>query len=186
MDYVVSRITSCVTISFDTNLAVYAANGASPLHDVARQFCQSLALWMDVAVCELFLVELYLKLRNEKIFAKPLRALQVAAICQAYRRNRAWTLMETVPVMEDVWVQAARDGLAFLWIMDLRLALPCLRPPSLRLLCKTICVVKMKLSRGKNAIFISRIISKTYKFSHIKDLSNFLQLQLGPNMLNPY
>jgi predicted nucleic acid-binding protein len=45
-------------ISFDTNIAVYAANGASPLHEAAKQFLRSLAVRKDVAVCELVLVEL--------------------------------------------------------------------------------------------------------------------------------
>jgi toxin-antitoxin system PIN domain toxin len=108
--------------SFDTNIAVYAANGASPWHEAAKQFLLSLALRKDVAVCELVLVELYLKLRNEKIFPRPLTAPQAAAVCQTYRKNRAWTLIETAPVMEEVWQQAAESGFAFRRIIDLRLA----------------------------------------------------------------
>ena len=108
--------------SFDTNLAVYAANGASPWHEAARRFLQSLALRKDVAICELVLVELYLKLRNGKIFPRPLTAPQAAAVCQTYRKNRAWTPIETAPVMEDVWTQAATSGFDFRRIIDLRLA----------------------------------------------------------------
>lgn len=108
--------------SFDTNIAVYAANAASPWHEVARQFLQSLALRKDVAICELVLVELYLKLRNEKIFPRPLTAPQAAAVCQTYRKNRAWTLIESAPVMEEVWTEAATSGFAFRRIIDLRLA----------------------------------------------------------------
>ena len=44
-------------LSFDTNLAVYAANSASPFHAKATAFIQSLATRKDVAVCELVLVE---------------------------------------------------------------------------------------------------------------------------------
>jgi toxin-antitoxin system PIN domain toxin len=108
--------------SFDTNIAVYAANGASPWHEAAKQFLLSLALRKDVAVCELVLVELYLKLRNERIFPRPLTAPQAAAVCQTYRKNRAWTLIETAPVMEEVWQQAAESGFALRRIIDLRLA----------------------------------------------------------------
>ena len=61
-------------LSFDTNLAVHAANTASPWHAQATAFIQSLAARKDVAICELVLVELYLKLRNEKIFSRPLNA----------------------------------------------------------------------------------------------------------------
>jgi toxin-antitoxin system PIN domain toxin len=109
-------------ISFDTNIAVYAVNGTSPWHEAAKQFLLSLALRKDVAVSELMLVELYLKLRNEKIFPRPLTAPQAAAVCQAYRKNRAWMLIEEAPVMEEVWAQAAEPGFAFRRIIDLRLA----------------------------------------------------------------
>jgi uncharacterized protein len=108
--------------SFDTNIAVYAVNGSSPWHEAAKQFLRSLALRRNVAVCELVLVELYLKLRNEKIFPRPLTGPQAAAVCQTYRKNRAWTLIEAAPVMEEVWTQAAGSGFAFRRIIDLRLA----------------------------------------------------------------
>ena len=109
-------------LSFDTNIAVYAANAGSPFHDRARDFLQSLATRKDIAVCELVLVELYLKLRNEKIFSRPLTASQAAAVCQAYRKNQAWTLIESAPVMENVWKLAAQNNFAFRRIIDLRLA----------------------------------------------------------------
>ena len=109
-------------LSFDTNIAVHAANQASPFHRAARDFLSSLAARRDVAVCELVLVELYLKLRNEKIFARPLTAPQAAMVCQAYWKNQAWTLIECAPVMEDVWPRAAQPGFAFRRIIDLRLA----------------------------------------------------------------
>jgi toxin-antitoxin system PIN domain toxin len=110
-------------LSFDTNIAVYAANTASPFHDKATRFIRSLALRKDVAICELVLVELYLKLRNEKIFSRPLSAEKAAAVCQSYRKNRLWVLIESAPVMHEVWQQAAADPFAFRRIIDLRLAL---------------------------------------------------------------
>ena len=124
MDGLVSRLSLrfLKMTSFDTNIAVHAANGASPWHDAARQFLQSLAPRKDLAICELVLVELYLKLRNEKIFPRPLTAPQAAAICQTYRNNRAWTLIESAPIMEDIWPQVAVSGFAFRRIIDLRLA----------------------------------------------------------------
>jgi uncharacterized protein len=110
-------------LSFDTNIAVYAANFASPYHDRAVGFIQSLASRKDVAICELVLVELYLKLRNEKIFSKPLSAEKAAAVCQSYRKNRSWMLIESAPVMDEVWQQAAVGSFAFRRVIDLRLAL---------------------------------------------------------------
>ena len=110
-------------LSFDTNIAVHAANTASPMHSAAIGFLTSLAKRKDVAVCELVLVELYLKLRNDKIFSKPLSAARAAAVCQSYRNNRSWMLIESAPVMAEVWEHAAKQQFAFRRIIDLRLGL---------------------------------------------------------------
>jgi toxin-antitoxin system PIN domain toxin len=110
-------------LSFDTNIAVHAANGSSPLHRAAYDFIASLGSQRDVAVCELMLVELYLKLRSEKIFTKPLGPAQAVAVCQAYRNNAAWILLDSAPVMNQVWRLAAARSFAFRRIIDARLAL---------------------------------------------------------------
>ncbi len=109
--------------SFDTNIAVHATNSASPLHAGAFEFVASLGSQRDVAVCELMLVELYLKLRNAKIFGKPLGATQAAAVCQRYRSNGTWMLIDCAPVMDEVWRVAAGRAFAFRRIIDARLAL---------------------------------------------------------------
>ncbi len=110
-------------LSFDTNIAVHAVNSASPFHAQAADFIRSLVARKDVAICELVLVELYLKLRNEKIFSRPLSAEKAVAICQTYRKNRSWVLIEAAPVMEEVWRQASVVHFASRRIIDLRLAL---------------------------------------------------------------
>lgn len=110
-------------LSFDTNLAVHAANRASPLHEAAFEFMSSLGKRRDVAVCELMLVELYLKLRNERIFPKPLAAAQAVAVCQAYRNNTGWMLVDAAPIMDETWRLAAGRTFAFRRIIDVRLAL---------------------------------------------------------------
>jgi uncharacterized protein len=110
-------------ISFDTNIAVYAANRASALHQSAYEFIAALGSRRDIAICELMLVELYLKLRNEKIFPKPLGAAQAVGVCETYRRNTAWMLLDAAPIMEDVWRLAAARGFAFRRIIDARLGL---------------------------------------------------------------
>lgn len=110
-------------ISFDTNIAVHAANSGSPDHSAAVTFLQSLGPRTDVVICELVLVELYLKLRNEKIFARPLSAEQAAKVCQAYRSNGAWKLVNSAPIMDDVWREAAKKQFPFRRIIDLRLGL---------------------------------------------------------------
>jgi predicted nucleic acid-binding protein len=76
-----------------------------------------------VVVCELVLVELYLKLRNERIFPRPLSASQATAACQSYRQNRLWKIVEAAPVMENVWKSTGEEGFAFRRIIDLRLGM---------------------------------------------------------------
>lgn len=110
-------------VSFDTNLAVYGINTASECHESAFGFMASLARRKDVVVCELVLVELYLKLRNERIFPRPMSPSQATAVCQSYRQNRLWKIVEAAPVMEHVWKSTGEEGFAFRRIIDLRLAL---------------------------------------------------------------
>ena len=110
-------------ISFDTNLAVYAANSAMPQHGAARQFLESLGPRSDVVVCELMLVELYLNLRNAAIFPQPLSAAEAAERCQSFRQNANWLLAESAPVMDQVWRLASSRDFAFRRIVDSRLAL---------------------------------------------------------------
>ncbi|EUA19133.1 putative ribonuclease VapC24 domain protein [Mycobacterium xenopi 3993] len=40
--------------------------------------------------------------------AHPLDGPEAAEVCQTFRRNRRWALIENAPVMNDVWVLAAR------------------------------------------------------------------------------
>lgn len=110
-------------ISFDTNLAVYAANSSMPQHAAACRFMESLAARDDVVVCELMLVELYLKLRNPSIFPKPLDADRAVAWCDRFRTHERWCLVESAPVMDEVWKIAGRKEFAFRRIVDARLAL---------------------------------------------------------------
>ncbi len=110
-------------ISFDTNVAVYAANAAAPEQARAAEFLNALADRQDVVVCELMLVELYLKLRNAAIILRPLDAPAAAAHCQAFRNNPHWHLVECAPVMDEVWRRASARNFALRRIIDARLAL---------------------------------------------------------------
>jgi toxin-antitoxin system PIN domain toxin len=110
-------------VSFDTNLVVYAANSDAPECEPARAFLASLQARRDVAVCELMLVEVYLKIRNSRILTRPFGATEAAGFCQAFRRNRNWLLVEQAPVMGEVWRLASRPDFALRRIIDARLAL---------------------------------------------------------------
>ena len=108
-------------ISFDTNIVVHSANTDAPEHEKARAFLHELAQREDVAVCELMLVEVFLKLCNQKIFRRPMSAQAAGAYCQRLRMNRNWRLIESADVMDDVWRATQKRSFAFRRIIDLRL-----------------------------------------------------------------
>jgi len=110
-------------IAFDTNLVVHACNTRSPNHSAATSFLESLAERDDVVVCELMLVEVYLKIRNPAVLTRPYPPGEAAAFCQAFRSNPRWAVVESAPVMVDVWKLVARQDFAFRRIIDARLAL---------------------------------------------------------------
>ena len=110
-------------ISFDTNIVVHAANADSALHARARGFVEEMGQRKDVVICELMLVELFLKLCNEKIFARPFSSAEAAEFCQQLRRNRHWRLVESAAVMEEVWKRCGEKGFPFRRMIDVRLGL---------------------------------------------------------------
>jgi toxin-antitoxin system PIN domain toxin len=110
-------------ISFDTNILVHASNLDSPDHAAATNFLRSLAGRQDVVICELMLVETYLKLRNARIMRHPFSPEEAETYCRALRSNPAWLLVENAPVMTDVWKMAGSRDFAVRRIIDARLAL---------------------------------------------------------------
>lgn len=109
--------------SFDTNVVVHAANRDSPQHAQARQFLEQTGQERNVVICELMLVEVFLKLCNARIFRKPMSASQAGTWCEGLRSNRNWMLVEDAPVMEATWKWTHRRNFAFRRIMDIRLGL---------------------------------------------------------------
>jgi len=110
-------------LSLDTNILVYAAHIRFPEYPSAQSFLESLKDRNDVVICELVLVELYLKLRSAGIFQQPYNAVEAVAYCEQFRENENWTVVENAPVMDQVWKIAARRDFAFRRIIDVRLAL---------------------------------------------------------------
>lgn len=109
-------------ISVDTNILLYAQNQDCDEHQRAAAFLAECARRDDVAICELVLVELYQLLRNPAVVERPLGAPAAAAVCQSFRSNPRWALIENAPVMEKVWLLAARPGVARRRLFDARLA----------------------------------------------------------------
>jgi toxin-antitoxin system PIN domain toxin len=110
-------------LSIDTNVLLYAQNQDCPEHDAAAGFLLECADRDDIALCELVLVELYQLLRNPAVVTRTLDAPEAAEVCQTFRRNRRWALIENAPVMNGVWVRAATPGIARRRVFDARLAL---------------------------------------------------------------
>jgi len=110
-------------ISFDTNIVVYSANEDSIHYEAARDFLVATAQREDVVICELMLVEVFLKLCNGNIFKHPMGSREAGAYCQRLRENRRWRLVESAPVMSDVWRWTGRRDFAFRRIIDIRLGL---------------------------------------------------------------
>lgn len=109
-------------ISIDTNILLYAQNQDCAEHSRAAAFIADCAHRDDVAIGELVLLELYQLLRNPAVLERPLDAPDAAAICQHFRSNPRWALIENAPVMEQVWTLAARPGIARRKVFDARLA----------------------------------------------------------------
>ena len=110
-------------ISIDTNILLYAQNIDCDEHPAAYDFVLECSLRDDLVLCELVLVELYILLRNPSVIKKPLSSAQAVEVCQIYRQNPKWRLVENAPVMAAVWEQANRPGFPRRRIFDLRLAL---------------------------------------------------------------
>ena len=110
-------------ISVDTNILLYAQNADCPENPRALGFLHDISSRDDVVICELVLVELYLLLRNPAVLRTPLPPSAAVAICQAFRSNPKWRLVENAPIMPAVWRFAENEKFARRRIIDLRLAL---------------------------------------------------------------
>lgn len=110
-------------LSIDTNVLLYALNRDAPEHVAARRFMSECGERDDVAICELVLVELYVLLRNPVVVPHPLNAAEAAEVCLELRANPRWALIESAPVMTELWSRVAASGFPRHRIFDLRLAL---------------------------------------------------------------
>lgn len=109
--------------SFDTNVLLYAYDTSASEHAAARDVLESYTGSTEVVVCELTLIDLYVLLRNQAVVRRPLEPAAACAACQRYRSHPRWRLVESAPVMQDVWKMAGGAGFARRRVFDARLAL---------------------------------------------------------------
>jgi len=110
-------------ISIDTNIFLYSQNTDCKENSAAFGFISEYGQRDDIIICELVLVELYMLLRNPAVVKKPLSSLAAVNICQIYRQNPRWRLIENADIMENVWTIAKQENFARRQIIDARLAL---------------------------------------------------------------
>lgn len=110
-------------ISFDTNILLYALNKDCKEFEPARNVLDQHGSATDVVLSELVLVELYLLLRNPAVLSRPFSAEKAAKTAEQFRKNPHWRLVESAPIMDEVWRWAAKKGVARRHIIDARLAL---------------------------------------------------------------
>ena len=113
-------MTSC-----DTNVLYLALNADAAGHDAAVSFLARHRANQRFVLCEQVLAELYCLLRNPATNRRPLDAVAAVGVVQQLRSNPAWRLVDVsgeARIMDAVWQAAARPGIAFRRIFDLRLA----------------------------------------------------------------
>jgi toxin-antitoxin system PIN domain toxin len=111
-------------ISPDTNLLFAWLNRAHPAHQPAADWFGSQSANLNLAVCELCLVELYGLLRNDVLLVRPLSAPAAVETIQRLRHHPQWELLDYPGgLMAEVWSHAAAPQFARRRIYDTRLAL---------------------------------------------------------------
>lgn len=80
-------------ISLDTNILLSAVESSNINHTRAAGFLDSLHGRDDVAICEFFLLELYVLLRNPAVLGKPLSPSAATDICEAFRNHPRWQVI---------------------------------------------------------------------------------------------
>ena len=118
-------------LSIDTNILLYAAESANPLHTRAAAFLADVDQREDVALSEFTLIELYVVLRNPVVIPRPFTPTQAVAVCQALRGHPRWQVLgfprDSAAFHDAFWPWLAAVEFARRRAYDWRLALTLLR-----------------------------------------------------------
>lgn len=110
--------------SVDSNILLYAYDKLCAEHESAFAFVQQQAPSTEFAICELVLIELYNLIRNPAVVRNPLSSKEAVEVCQTYRHNRNWLVIDYPGnLMSAVWKIAGGTNAARRSIYDARLAL---------------------------------------------------------------
>jgi toxin-antitoxin system PIN domain toxin len=109
--------------SLDTNLLFAGCNARAEGHTTARNLLLDWGKSDDVLLCEGVLVELYNLLRNQAVMSgKALSPASAVEVVQSFRHHPKWRLVETAPVMNQVWESARTSRFPRRRIFDARIA----------------------------------------------------------------
>jgi uncharacterized protein len=110
--------------SCDTNILFYACHPGCAENHAAREYLRKFANDTDFLICELVLSELYVLLRNPKLVDKPMTSGEAAQVCQSFRGNPAWGIIDYPGgLMDRIWDLCAEPAFGYREIFDARLAL---------------------------------------------------------------
>lgn len=111
-------------ISCDTNILLYSLNSSCPEFENSKEFIESNLKNNNFCICELVLLELYVLLRSPKILKKPFESKDAVEVCQQFKKNPNWRVIDYAPeTASSLWLFARRKNSNFSSIFDARLAL---------------------------------------------------------------
>jgi toxin-antitoxin system PIN domain toxin len=111
-------------MSIDSNILLYAYDELCPEHEKAFAFVMDQRENVDFVICEVALIEFYNLVRNPAVVENPLTAHEAVEVCERYRRNRKWLVIDYPGgLMGAIWQRAAARGFPRRGIYDARLAL---------------------------------------------------------------
>jgi uncharacterized protein len=110
--------------SCDTNILLHAYNLSSPHYKKAFKYLETHADKSDFVICELILIELYVLLRNPAVVKNPLPSEHAVAVCNQYRNNPIWKIVDYPGnLMDKIWTIAAKHEFPRRSIFDAKIAL---------------------------------------------------------------
>jgi toxin-antitoxin system PIN domain toxin len=108
--------------SCDTNILIYYLDSSCSEHNEAKLYLEKVWTDKEFIICDLVLIELYVLLRNPKVFDSPFTEEQARKCILKFRTNPYWKILEySAGTMEKVWDATNKLTSKATTIYDLRL-----------------------------------------------------------------